>query len=69
MSFQSMGEMPKYFCPNFLQPFLETIDRRSYNGGSRSLFQGFPTLTEKTDPRTVVALILVYLEGMPSKAS
>ncbi len=29
MSVQSMGEMEKDFCPNFLQPFLENIDRRS----------------------------------------
>ncbi len=32
---QSMGEMGKDFCPNFLQPFLENIDRRSCNDGSR----------------------------------
>ncbi len=28
---QSMGEMGKDFCPNFLQPLLENIDRRSCN--------------------------------------
>ncbi len=28
MSVQSMGEMGTGFCPNFLQPFLEDIDRR-----------------------------------------
>ncbi len=32
VSVQSMGED---FCPNFLQPFLENIDRRSCNDGSR----------------------------------
>ncbi len=37
MSVQSMGEMGKDFCPNFLQPFLENIDRRSCNDGSREL--------------------------------
>ncbi len=26
-SVQSMGEMGKDFCPNFFQPFLESIDR------------------------------------------
>ncbi len=26
VSVQSMGEMGKDFCPNFLQPFLENID-------------------------------------------
>ncbi len=30
MSFQSKGEIGKVFCPNFLQPFPENIDRRSY---------------------------------------
>ncbi len=29
MTVQSRGEMGKDFCPNFLQPFLENIDRRS----------------------------------------
>ncbi len=49
MSVQSMGEMGKDFCPNFLQPFLENIDRRTYNDGSRELFQYFTTLTENVD--------------------
>ncbi len=37
MSIQSMEEMGKNFCPNVLQPFLESIDRRSCNDGSREL--------------------------------
>ncbi len=37
MCVQSMEEMGKDFCPNFLQPFLENIDRRSCNDGSREL--------------------------------
>ncbi len=41
MTIQSMGEMGKDFCPNFLQPFLENIDRRSCNGGSRELIPVF----------------------------
>ncbi len=40
-SVQSMGEMGKDFCPNFLQPFLENIDRRSCNDGGRELIPIF----------------------------
>ncbi len=41
VSVQSMGEMGKDFCPNFLQPFLENIGRRSCNDGSRELVPVF----------------------------
>ncbi len=41
MSVQSMGEMGKDVCPNFLHPFLENIDRRSCNDGSRELIPVF----------------------------
>ncbi len=34
-SVQSMGEMEKDFCSNFLQPFLENIDKTSCNDGSQ----------------------------------
>ncbi len=37
VSVQSVGEMGKDFCPNFLQQFLENIDSRSCNDGSREL--------------------------------
>ncbi len=37
MCVQSMGEMGKDFSPNFLQIFLENIDRGSFNDGSREL--------------------------------
>ncbi len=37
VSVQSMGEMGKDICLNFLQPFLEIIDRGSCNDGSREL--------------------------------
>ncbi len=37
VSDQSMGEMGRDFCPNFLEPFLENIDRRSCNDGNREL--------------------------------
>ncbi len=33
--------MGKDFCPNFLQPFLENVDRRSCNYGSRGLIPVF----------------------------
>ncbi len=45
MSDQSMGEMEKDFCPNLLQPFLENINRRNCNDGSRGLFPYFTTLS------------------------
>ncbi len=38
---QSLGEVGKDFCPNFLQPFFENIDRRSCNDGSRELIPIF----------------------------
>ncbi len=41
MRFQSMGEMGKGLCPNFLQPLLENIDRRSSNDDSRELIPIF----------------------------
>ncbi len=36
-SVQSMGEMGIDFCPNFFQPFLESIDRRSCDDGGWQL--------------------------------
>ncbi len=36
-----MEEMGKDFCSNLLQAFLETIDRRSCNDGSRELIPVF----------------------------
>ncbi len=55
-SVKSMGEMGKDFCPNFLQLFLENIDRRSCNDESRELIQHFTTLTKNAD----------HLGGVPS---
>ncbi len=37
MRFQSMGKMGKDFCPNFLQP----LDKRNCNDGSRELIPIF----------------------------
>ncbi len=41
MSVQSMGEVGKDFCPNFLQSFLENIDRRSCDVGGWQLIPIF----------------------------
>ncbi len=42
MSVQSMGEMGKVFCPNFIQPLTEgTVTKEA-----GSLFQHFTTLNE-----------------------
>ncbi len=70
MSVQSMGEMGEDFCPNFLQPFLENIDRRSCNDGSRELIPVFrnPRRKCRLSP-SAVARTLEYLVGMPSKAA
>ncbi len=45
-----MGEMGKGFCPNFLQPFLENIDRRSCTDGSRELIPVFHNPHRKCPP-------------------
>ncbi len=67
VSVQSMGEMGKDFCPNFLQPFLENIDRRSCNDGSQELIPIFHNPHRKgRPPPSAVARTLEYLEGVPS---
>ncbi len=50
MSVQSIGEMGKNFTPIFFQPFLENIDRRSCNDGSRELIAVFHNPQWNTDP-------------------
>ncbi len=66
-SVQSMGEMGKDFCPNFLQPFLENIDRRSCNDGSRELIPAFHNPNRKCLPYpSAVARTVEYLVGVPS---
>ncbi len=57
-----MGEMGKDFCPNFLQPFLEKIDGRSCNDGSRELIPVFHN-PHRPSP-SAVARTLEYLEGV-----
>ncbi len=68
ISDQSMGEMEKDFCPNFLQPFLENIDRRNRNVGSRELIPVFHNPHRKGRPSpSAVTRTLEYLVGVPSK--
>ncbi len=67
VSVPSMGEMGKDFYPNLLQPFLENIDRRSCNDGSRELIPVFHNPNPKCPPSpSAVARTLEYLEGVPS---
>ncbi len=64
------GGMGKDFCPNFLQPFLENIDRRSCNDGSRELIPVFHNSHQKCRPSpSAVDRTLEYLVGLPSKAA
>ncbi len=65
MGVQSMGEMGKGFCPNFSQPFLDNIDRRSCNDGSRELISVFHNPHRKCRPSpSAVARTLEYFEGV-----
>ncbi len=64
---QSMG---KNLCPNFLQPLLENINKRSCNGGSRELIPRFHNPHQKSSPcPPAVARTLEYLEVVPFKAA
>ncbi len=62
MSVQSMVEMGKDFCSNFIQPFLEDIDRRSLKGGIRKLIPVLhnPHQNGRSSPPAVE-----HLEGVP----
>ncbi len=67
VSVQSVGEMGKDLCPNFLQPLLKNIDRRSCNDGSRELIPVFHSPHRKCQlSPSAVARTLEYLEGVPS---
>ncbi len=67
MSVQSMGEVGKDFCPNFLQSFLENIDRRSCDDGGWQLIPIFNNPHRKCRPSpSEAARTLEYLEGVPS---
>ncbi len=62
-----MGEMGKDFCPNFLQPFLENIDRRSCNDGNREFILVFHNPHQKCRlSPSAVARTLEHLVGVPS---
>ncbi len=67
VSVQSMEGMGKDRCPNFFQPFLENIDRRSCNDGSRELIPVFhnPNQTCRPSP-SAVAHTLEYRHGVLS---
>ncbi len=70
VSVQPIGEKGKDFCPNFLQPFLENIDRRSCDDGSRELILVFHNPHQKSRPSpSAVARTLKYIEGVSSKAA
>ncbi len=65
MSVQSMGEMGKDICPNFLQSFLENIDRRSCNDGGWQLIPIFHNPHRKSRPSpSEAARTLENLEGV-----
>ncbi len=67
VSVLSMEGMGKDRCPNFLQPFLENIDRRSCNDGSREIIPVFHNPHRRCRPSTsAVARTLEYLKGVLS---
>ncbi len=66
MSVQLVGEIGKYFYPNFLQPFLANIDRRTYDDRSRELIPVFQNRKGR-DPSSAVARTLERLLGVPPK--
>ncbi len=64
-----MREVTKDCCPNFLQSFLENIDGRSCNDGSRELIPVFHNPHQKSRPSPpALTSTLGYLVGVPSKA-
>ncbi len=65
VSVRSMGEMGKDLCPNFLQPFLENIDRRSCNDGNRELIPLFHNPYRKCLPSPSVRTF-EFLEAVSS---
>ncbi len=70
MSVQSMGEMGKNFCPNFLQPFLEIIDGRGCADGSQELIPISYNLRRKARPSPSAAVLTMeYLVRVSSRAA
>ncbi len=67
---QSLGEMGKDFCQNFLQPFLDNIDSSNCNDGSRELVPVFHNPHRKGRPfPSAVVLTLEYLVGVTFSAA
>ncbi len=67
MCVPSIGEMGKDFYANFLQPFLENIDRGSCNDGIRELIPVFHNPDRECRPsHSAVARTLEYLVRVPS---
>ncbi len=68
MSVQSMGEIGKDFCPNFLQPFLENLNRRK-PGAYSSVSQPSPKMPTLSfdggshEVRSSIQKTREYLEG------
>ncbi len=61
------GEVGKDFCPNFLQSFLENIDRRICDDGGWQLIPIFHNPHPKCRPSpSEAALTLENIEGVPS---
>ncbi len=62
---QSMEEMGKDFCPNFLELFLENIDRRSCNDGSREFIPVYrsPHRKCRPSPSAVVRTLECLVKG------
>ncbi len=70
VSVQQKGDKVKDLCPNLHQPFLEKIDRSSFEDGSRELILVFHNPHQKSRPSpSAVARTLKYIEGVPSKAA
>ncbi len=67
MSVQSMVKLGEDLCSNFHQPFLENIDRKSCNDGSREPIPVFhnPHRNDWPSP-SAVARTLEHFEGVPS---
>ncbi len=68
MSVQSMREVGKDFCPNFIQPFLENIHRRIRSDESWEFIALFhsPNLKSRSSP-PALAFTLAYLEEVYSE--
>ncbi len=71
MSGQSIVDMGKDFCTNFPQPFLENIDRKSRNDGSRKLIPVFhsPHRKGRSSPSAVARTLESLVGGRSEPAA